>query len=152
MRVGLQVNNFTWPTGQARPTFSAVNQYLLARGYAIFDLNFRGSTGYGKRFTRLDNQRLRPNAVKDMQAAVDWLRKSRPVDASRVAVMGGSYGGYMTTWIIGHTKRFKAALSERGVNSLTSMFGSSDVGWIFSNQFGGHMWDDMDAYLAMSPM
>ena len=58
----------------------------------------------------------------------------------------------MTSWIIGHTNRFKAALSERAVNSLVSMFGSSDIGWIFEHQFGGQMWQDMDAYLAMSPI
>ena len=115
------------PTGQARPTFNAVNQYLLARGYAIFDLNFRGSTGYGKRFTRLDNQRLRPNAVKDMQAAVDWLRKSRPVDASRVAVMGGSYGGYMTfAALTAFPETFKAGVGFVGVsNWITALQGAS---------------------------
>lgn len=80
------------------------------------------------------------------------LEKFPFLDADRLGVLGGSYGGYMTTWIIGHTKRFKAALSERAVNSLTSMFGSSDVGWVFGHQFGGHMWEDMNAYLAMSPI
>lgn len=114
------------PTAQARPTFSAVNQYLLARGYAILDLNFRGSTGYGKRFARLDNQRLRPNAVKDMQAAVEWLR-SRPVDASRVAVMGGSYGGYMTFAALATLPdTFKAGVGFVGVsNWITALQGAS---------------------------
>jgi dipeptidyl aminopeptidase/acylaminoacyl peptidase len=115
------------PTSQARPVFSAVTQYLLARGYAVFDLNFRGSTGYGKRFTRLDNQRLRPNAVKDMQAAVDWLRTSRPVDASRVAVMGGSYGGYMTfAALTAFPDTFKAGVALVGVsNWVTALQGAS---------------------------
>jgi len=114
------------PTAQARPTFNAVNQYLLARGYAILDLNFRGSTGYGKRFARLDNQRLRPNAVKDMQAAVEWLR-SRPVDASRVAVMGGSYGGYMTFAALATLPdTFKAGVGLVGVsNWITALQGAS---------------------------
>ncbi|HEX8320736.1 S9 family peptidase [Longimicrobium sp.] len=84
------------PTSQARPGFDPVKQYLLARGYAVLDLNFRGSTGYGQRFTQLDNKRLRPNAVRDMQAAVEWLRALPGVDGNRVAAMGGSYGGYMT--------------------------------------------------------
>jgi dipeptidyl aminopeptidase/acylaminoacyl peptidase len=116
------------PTGQARPTFSAVSQYLLARGYAILDLNFRGSTGYGKRFTRLDNQRLRPNGVKDMQAAVEWLRRTRPgVDASRVAVMGGSYGGYMTfAALTEFPDTFKAGVGLVGVsNWITALQGAS---------------------------
>ncbi|HEU4454243.1 MAG TPA: S9 family peptidase [Longimicrobium sp.] len=84
------------PTGQARPGFDGVKQYLLSRGFAILDLNFRGSTGYGQRFTQLDNGRLRPNGVRDMQSAVEWLRARPDVDGSRVAAMGGSYGGYMT--------------------------------------------------------
>jgi dipeptidyl aminopeptidase/acylaminoacyl peptidase len=114
------------PTAQARPTFNAVNQYLLARGYAILDLNFRGSTGYGKRFTRLDNQRLRPNGVKDMQSAVEWLR-SQPVDASRVAVMGGSYGGYMTfAAVTEFPDTFKAGVGLVGVsNWITALQGAS---------------------------
>lgn len=84
------------PTSQARPGFDGVKQYLLHRGYAILDLNFRGSTGYGQRFTQLDNQRLRPNAVRDMEAAAEWLRGRSDVDGTRLAAMGGSYGGYMT--------------------------------------------------------
>ncbi len=84
------------PTGQVRPRFRAEHQYLMARGIAVFDLNFRGSTGYGKTFARLDNGRLRPNAVLDMADAVAWLRQDGRVDASRAAVMGGSYGGYLT--------------------------------------------------------
>jgi dipeptidyl aminopeptidase/acylaminoacyl peptidase len=114
------------PTAQARPVFNAVSQYLLARGYAILDLNFRGSTGYGKRFARLDNQRLRPNGVKDMQAAVEWLR-SRPVDASRVAVMGGSYGGFMTfAALTQFPDTFKAGVGFVGVsNWITALEGAS---------------------------
>jgi dipeptidyl aminopeptidase/acylaminoacyl peptidase len=84
------------PTAQARPSFNPVHQYLLARGIAIFDLNFRGSTGFGKAFARLDNGRLRPNAVLDMADALAFLEKDGRVDAKRAAVMGGSYGGYLT--------------------------------------------------------
>ncbi|HEX8557103.1 MAG TPA: S9 family peptidase [Pyrinomonadaceae bacterium] len=116
------------PTGQARPSFGAVTQYLVARGYAVLDLNFRGSTGYGKRFARLDNGRLRPNAVKDMGAAVEWLAKSgRPVDASKAAVMGGSYGGYMTYAALALLpEKFAAGVSFVGVsNWVTALEGAS---------------------------
>ena len=61
------------------------------------------------------------------------------LDPERMGVLGGSYGGYMTSWIVGHTNRFKAALSERAVNHLVSAFGSSDLFWIFERQFGGSM-------------
>jgi dipeptidyl aminopeptidase/acylaminoacyl peptidase len=116
------------PTAQARPGFNAVFQYLLARGYAVLDLNFRGSTGYGKRFTRLDNGRLRPNAVRDMQAAIGWLAKSgRPIDASKAAVMGGSYGGYMTLAALAQLPEvFAAGVSFVGVsNWVTALEGAS---------------------------
>ncbi len=83
------------PTAQARPEFTAIQQYLIARGVAILDLNFRGSTGFGKTYARLDNGRLRPNAVRDMQDALRWLERDGRVDASRAAVMGASYGGYL---------------------------------------------------------
>lgn len=84
------------PEGQERPTFNAIYQYFLARGYAILAPNVRGSTGYGKTYTHLDDVRKREDAVKDLAAAVDWLRAQGGADPKRIAVMGGSYGGYMT--------------------------------------------------------
>ncbi len=115
------------PTSQARPDFDAVVQYLLTRGIAILDLNFRGSTGYGKTFTRLDNQRLRPNAVNDMADALDFLARDGRVDASRAAVMGGSYGGYMTfAALTAHPDRFLGGVSFVGVsNWVTALEGTS---------------------------
>jgi dipeptidyl aminopeptidase/acylaminoacyl peptidase len=109
------------PTAQARPRFSAIQQYLLARGIAILDLNFRGSTGYGKRFARLDNQRQRPNAVNDMEDALDWLARDGRVDASRAAAMGGSYGGYMTfAALVTFPDRFRGGVSFVGVSNWVS--------------------------------
>lgn len=115
------------PTGQARPGFDPVDQYLLARGIAVFDLNFRGSTGYGKRFARLDNQRLRPNAVLDMEDAMRWLAADGRVDASRAAVMGGSYGGYLTfAALADFPGLFDAGVSFVGVsNWITALEGAS---------------------------
>lgn len=84
------------PTAQARPDFYAPHQYLLARGIAVFDLNYRGSTGYGKRFARLNDRRLRENELYDLADAVAWLKKQPQLDGNRVAIMGGSYGGYLT--------------------------------------------------------
>lgn len=109
------------PTAQARPGFDPVKQYLLARGYAVLDLNFRGSTGYGQRFTQLDNKRLRPNAVRDMQAAVEWLRGRGDVDGTRVAAMGGSYGGYMTLAAVAQLpEHFQAGVDFVGVANWIS--------------------------------
>ncbi len=84
------------PEGQERPGFNPLYQYYLSRGYAILATNVRGSTGYGKTFSHLDDVEKREDSVKDLAAAVDWLKTSGGADAKRIAVMGGSYGGYMT--------------------------------------------------------
>ena len=84
------------PEAQERPGFNPLYQYYLSRGYAILATNVRGSTGYGKTYTHLDDVRKREDSVKDLASAVEWLKTSGGADAKRIAVMGGSYGGYMT--------------------------------------------------------
>ena len=84
------------PEGQSRPGFNALFQYYLSRGYAILDPNVRGSTGYGKTYTHLDDVEKREDSVKDLAASVEWLKKTGGADPKRIAVIGGSYGGYMT--------------------------------------------------------
>ncbi|MDQ6788346.1 MAG: S9 family peptidase [Acidobacteriota bacterium] len=84
------------PEGQERPGFNSLYQYFLSRGYAILATNVRGSTGYGKTFTHLDDVQKREDSVKDLAYAVEWLKTSGGADPKRIAVMGGSYGGYMT--------------------------------------------------------
>jgi dipeptidyl aminopeptidase/acylaminoacyl peptidase len=84
------------PESQRRPSFGGVKQYLLSRGYAVFEPNVRGSTGYGKAYTHLDDVEKRMDAVADLKAGVDWLRDHPAVDPDRIAVMGASYGGFMT--------------------------------------------------------
>ncbi|HKC62946.1 MAG TPA: S9 family peptidase [Pyrinomonadaceae bacterium] len=84
------------PEGQEQPGFSAIYQYFLSRGYAILAPNVRGSTGYGKTYTHLDDVRKREDSVKDLAAAVEWLKAQGGADPRHIAVMGGSYGGYMT--------------------------------------------------------
>src|SRR3712207_4299949 len=86
------VNVHGGPESQSRPTFAPVTQYLLGRGYAVFFPNVRGSTGYGKAYTHLDDVRLRMDSVKDLAHAAYWLRER---GHERIAVMGGSYGGFM---------------------------------------------------------
>ena len=83
------------PESQSRPIFNPVIQYLVASGYAVFVPNVRGSTGYGYEYQSLDDVRLRMDSVKDLQYAVFYLRESGIADARRIAVMGGSYGGFM---------------------------------------------------------
>ncbi len=83
------------PEGQARPLFDPVAQYMVARGYAVLLPNVRGSTGYGYGYQSLDDVRLRMDSVADLQHAALWLQNSGIADPQRIAVMGGSYGGFM---------------------------------------------------------
>lgn len=84
------------PEGQERPGFNPLYQYYLSRGYAILATNVRGSTGYGKTYTHLDDVEKREDSVKDLAYSVEWLKKEGGANSKRIAVMGGSYGGYMT--------------------------------------------------------
>lgn len=115
------------PTSQARPDFDAVTQYLLTRGIAVFDLNYRGSTGFGKSFARLNDGRDRAVEYLDMEDAVEWLGESGRVDASRAAVMGGSYGGYLTMAAVTRLPEvFDAGVAFVGVsNWVTALEGAS---------------------------
>jgi dipeptidyl aminopeptidase/acylaminoacyl peptidase len=115
------------PTAQALPTFNAAHQYLLTRGIAVFDLNYRGSTGCGRSFARLNDGRLRENELLDLRAAVEWLVAHPRVDGTRVAIMDGSYGGYLT--MAGLTRLpdfFRSGVAFVGVSDwITALEGAS---------------------------
>src|SRR6266545_1221683 len=90
---------------------------------------------------------------EDVMAVVDEaVRRFDFVDGDRVGVMGGSYGGYMTSWIVGHTDRFAAACSERSCNNFLLEGGSADIGWMFEGEVGAFWFEDPDAYLKISPV
>jgi dipeptidyl aminopeptidase/acylaminoacyl peptidase len=104
------------PEGQERPGFNPLYQYYLSRGYAVLATNVRGSTGYGKTFAALDNVEKREDSVKDLAAAVEWLKLASGADPKRIAVMGGSYGGYMTMAAITlYPELFAAAVNTVGI-------------------------------------
>lgn len=111
------INVHGGPTAQARPGFNPLAQYLVSRGIAVLDLNFRGSTGFGKDFARLDNGRNRTKSVDDVADAVAWIAETAGLDGDNVAVMGGSYGGYLTNAAVGsYPDLFKAGVSLVGVS------------------------------------
>ncbi len=104
------------PEGQERPGFNPLYQYYLSRGYAVLATNVRGSTGYGKTFTHLDDVEKREDSVKDLAYAVEWLKLAGGADAKRIAVTGGSYGGYMTLAAITlYPDLFAAAVDTVGI-------------------------------------
>ncbi|MEM8492910.1 MAG: S9 family peptidase [Pseudomonadota bacterium] len=105
------------PSSQAKPTFRAQIQYLVNHGIAVFDVNVRGSTGFGKRFASLDNQEKRLDSVRDLVDTVEFLKTVDGIDAERAGVMGGSYGGYMVNAVLGsYPGVFAAGASFVGVS------------------------------------
>ena len=105
------------PTAQSRPTFRADVQYLVNNGIAVFDVNVRGSTGFGKTYARLDNQEKRLDSVRDLVDTVAFLSRDDRLNTNRIAVMGGSYGGYMVNAVLGaYPGVFDACASFVGVS------------------------------------
>ena len=104
------------PEGQARPAFDPVVHYLLSRGFAVYEPNVRGSTGYGRKFAALDDGRLRFDAVTDLAHAAKFLREDGRVDADRLSLLGGSYGGFMVlAGLSFHPELWSAGVSICGI-------------------------------------
>jgi dipeptidyl aminopeptidase/acylaminoacyl peptidase len=145
------------PFAQYSTGFFDEFQVAASAGYAVVFANPRGSSGYSEEWGRaIRGAGGEPGwgtvDYDDLMAVTDEaLRRYDFVDPDRLGVLGGSYGGYMTSWIVGHTNRFRAACSERALNHFVSFYGSSDIGWWFKAYFGEFVHDDVDAYLRRSP-
>nr|WP_145402438.1 S9 family peptidase [Paenibacillus xylanexedens] len=110
-------------------TYSHEMQTLLAEGYAVLWVNPRGSIGYGQGFARACRGDFAGGDYRDLMEAVDYaLASYNELDELRLGVAGGSYGGVMTNWIIAHSHRFKAAVTQRCISNWLSMYGTSDIG------------------------
>src|ERR1022692_2703429 len=113
-------------------------QVYADAGYAVVMGNPRGSSGYGQAHGRAIVGDAARTAAGDLLALLDAALATGGLDGSRTGVLGGSYGGYMTTWLAAHYgDRFKAAVSERAVNAIDSVEGSSDIGWVFAADLWG---------------
>jgi dipeptidyl aminopeptidase/acylaminoacyl peptidase len=125
-------------------------QLYASAGYAVVMGNPRGSAGYGESHARAIVRGFGTVDADDLLALLDSALTRSDLDASRVGVMGGSYGGFMTGWLSGHHgERFRAAWSERAVNAWDSMQGSSDIGWTFVDSYIG---PDLSTQLDRSPL
>jgi dipeptidyl aminopeptidase/acylaminoacyl peptidase len=138
-------------------------QLQVAAGYAVIYANPRGSSGYSEAWGRAIRGRTTTDDpgsgwggvdYEDLLAVVDQAiaQFGDVVDPDRLGVLGGSYGGYMTSWVIGHTDRFKAAVSERACNNLLTMEHTSDVAGSFRTEIGVNHLDDPDEYIRQSPI
>ncbi len=137
------------PYAQYGWTMFDEGQVYASAGYAVVMCNPRGSAGYGAAHGRVIRQDMGNRDSADILAFLDAALQQPDLDADRVGVMGGSYGGFMTTWLVGHSDRFVAAISERAMNEPVSFVGSSDIGWFFPAEYCG---TNPDQVAAQSPL
>jgi dipeptidyl aminopeptidase/acylaminoacyl peptidase len=127
-------------------------QCLAAQGYVVFYCNPRGSSGYGHAVCDSIHGQWGEADMHDILSGVDHVVSQGYVDQTRMAVTGGSYGGFMTAWIVGHDQRFAAAVSQRGVYHLTSFFGTSDVPELIEDEFDARPWENYEQLWKHSPL
>jgi len=135
-------------------TFMHEFQLLAAAGYAVFYTNPRGGHGYGQVHVNTVRGDYGGRDYQDLMEAVDYVLNTYTyIDASRLGVTGGSYGGFMTNWIVGHTDRFQAAVTQRSICNWISFYGVSDIGYSFTqDQIWGNPWDDLEKLWKHSPL
>ncbi|HVT91651.1 MAG TPA: S9 family peptidase [Bryobacteraceae bacterium] len=126
-------------------------QVFAGAGYVVVMPNPRGSTGYGQKFTEEIQSDWGGRAYDDIMTVADHVSQFPYADPQRMAAAGGSYGGYMVDWILGHTDRFKALVSHAGVFDLRSMAGATEELWFPIWEFGGMPWDQPEVYAKWSP-
>ena len=102
-------------------------QFLANRGYAVLQMNFRGSTGYGRKFKELSYKQWGQTMQNDITDGVRWLISQGIADSTRIAIYGGSYGGYMTNYMATHSKRFKAYVTQRSISNELIAYANSDM-------------------------
>ncbi|HEV2250522.1 MAG TPA: S9 family peptidase [Candidatus Limnocylindria bacterium] len=142
------------PHGAYGHSFFHEFQVLAGRGYAVLYTNPRGSHAYGDTFVRACVGDWGGKDYLDLMAGVDHVLGLGWVDPQRLYVTGGSYGGFMTNWIVGHTDRFRAAVTQRSISNNISAFGTSDIGWHFWQYEMGDAtpWRDEQKLVARSPL
>ncbi|MCW2694952.1 MAG: apeH [Modestobacter sp.] len=137
------------PFSQYGWTLFDETQVYVEAGYAVLQCNPRGSSGYGQAHGRVVKEHLGELDAADVLAFLDDALQDPALDPSQVGLMGGSYGGFMTTLLLGRTDRFAAAISERAFNDPVSFVGSSDIGFFFADQYVG---TDPERIAAQSPL
>ncbi len=142
------------PYAQYGRSFMHEFHYFAANGYVVYCTNPRGSQGYGEAHAKAICDQWGTVDYADIMAWTDYVEQRPFIDKARMGVTGGSYGGYMTTLIIGKTNRFKAAVAQRLVSNLISFYGSSDMTWNVEGLIGSttQPWNDLESYWRQSPI
>lgn len=149
-RYPLILNVHGGPQSQWADAFRGDWQVYPARGYVVAFCNPTGSTGYGQDFTDAITGDWGGRVYRDLMQVTDALSQLPFVDPERLGVMGWSYGGYMTMWMQGHTRRFRAIASMMGVYDLEAEYGATEELWFPEHDFRGRPWDSAD-YRTWSP-
>lgn len=141
------------PKTEFSDIFHHEHQMLASDGYIVIYTNPHGSSGRGVKFSDIRG-RYGEIDHEDLMTFVDKAIEKYPqINPNKMAIYGGSYGGFMTNWTIGHTNRFKAAVSQRSISNWTSFYGVSDIGYYFApDQTGANPWDDMEKMWDESPI
>lgn len=149
----LVVNIHGGPHAMYANTFFHEMQLLAARGFGVLYVNPRGSHGYSQEFVDAVRGDYGGGDYEDIMKSLDGaIEVNSWIDTDRLGVTGGSYGGFMTNWIVGHTDRFKAAVTQRSISNWISFFGVSDIGYYFSEwQMQADM-TDVDKLWQHSPL
>ena len=165
---GFLMRPIGWEAGKAYPMVLSIHggpaamsgldffhefQIYASRGWAVFFTNPRGSTGYGEKFERGVQLQWGGKAYVDIMNGVDAVLERNPwIDKDRLGVTGGSYGGFMTNWIISHSNRFKAAVTLRSISNFISDDGTRDGAYGHSEDFGGDVFERFETYWDTSPL
>jgi dipeptidyl aminopeptidase/acylaminoacyl peptidase len=141
------------PHGAYGFSISASNQAFAEGGFGVLYVNPRGSTGYGQKFADGTINNWGGGDYQDLMTGLDYVVEHNDwIDEERLGVMGGSYGGYMTNWVITQTDRFKAAIAMASVSNLISFYGNSLYQLLIETEFPGELWDNYDLLWHWSPM
>lgn len=140
------------PHSRVTEGFNFTAEIFAAHGFAVFQPNFRGSNGYGRKFLDADRGDFGGGDMQDILSGIEMLVKKNVVDPKRQFVYGISYGGYMTNWLIGHTPQFRAAATQNSVTDLTMMWGLSDLQSWTEWEFRGRPWEVPMSMRERSPL
>ncbi|HWB14200.1 MAG TPA: S9 family peptidase [Pirellulales bacterium] len=140
------------PHSRTTAGFNFTAQILAANGYLVFQPNFRGSAGYGRDFLDANRRDLGGGDMRDILTGIETLIAQGLADEKRQFVYGISYGGFMTCWLVGHTKQFAAAAAQNAVTDMNVMFGTSDIQSWTQWELGGLPWEIAEAMRLHSPI
>ena len=140
------------PAAAAQPNYygPGLQQAMLDRGWSVFRPNPRGSFGQGERYTVANARDFGHGDLRDILAGIDAAERAAPIDEKRLALTGGSYGGFMTMWAVTQTQRFKAAVADAGISNWQSYYGENGIdGWMIP-YFGASVYEDPVVYARSS--